>query len=299
MNLTIKILPILLMISCVSNSEHENLTHNEDFKDSSNTNSTTFTDTSNSELTDITIKKDSISPIDTLNNISIDDLTLKLVNVDSLYYYKETLYSGIIKNKYRNIVEETTFENGNKVRYIVYVYMDNEKMLLEERTYYKGYLDYMAYYLDTDPGGEIMTKYKNNHLECYYEGGGRKEYEIEWKNGLEIHKIHHSHWLYHGEPDEDLVEKYKVFRKQPPLALEYSFKNQDKFYSNNKQYYNPGYFRYKSDITLHGYLRQWDENGELIFEEYYENGNFINSKKNGNSHKDQLEELMNQIKAHY
>ena len=79
------------MVSCVSNSENENLIHNEDFKDSSNINSTTIIDSSISESTDFLLNKDSIyilDSIDTLNEISIKELLIKIIDNDTLFYLK-------------------------------------------------------------------------------------------------------------------------------------------------------------------------------------------------------------------
>lgn len=256
------------MISCVSNSEHENLTHNEDFKDSSNTNSTTFTDTSNSELTDITIKKDSISPIDTLNNISIDDLTLKVINGDSLHYLNNSLFEGFTFDKIKDddtYIIEIEFKNGFKTNYHKYscdgcVFgKEFGRYLMFKAIYKYGLLTYYSRY--DIPSEEIKVEFNrvvnndrifgDSSLIFHPGDEGSSLEEWHWSNGTETYTKYHCKWEYYGEDAGNCCG----------IAIKYSIKG-DKL-NGIKTLFNEYEIHYENGVIIKTILFNKDYDGDF------------------------------------
>lgn len=210
------------MVSCVSNSENENLIHNEDFKDSSNINSTTIIDSSISESTDFLLNKDSIyilDSIDTLNEISIKELLIKIIDNDTLFYLKEMLFTGKTSDTESNTKTTTTFINGYKTHLKKYEMAD----LIYEAKFKYGLLSNYSTY--SFPEGEIMSEFNrvvnenrsigdSSLIYHPFEGSSKEEYY--WSNGIKTITKHICDWQTHGPP-EDVEDYYS--------GITYSLKN--------------------------------------------------------------------------
>ena len=168
-------------------------------------------------------------------------------------------------NKEGEKISDLYYENGSRVKYTMYEYWDNGS-LKKLKNYRKIKLNgpYISLYENgfTQAEGKYNDG-KKNFKWLYYWPDGNIHQKVTYQNGL--YNGEKSTWYQNGEVDE--VINYKTNVKEG---------NYEKYYENGKIMIQGGFMR----GLKHGSWIEWDNYGNLIYEDIYDLGISRNEKNN-------------------